>query len=124
MQAEIEIETKSGWKGTVTLTVPLNHIRSLELQKAKTSKLVTSKQMKAFETEEERDAAADRNVEILSNVYGFARKYVEKVDITGPEGRKCESLEAFDTNSELGEAWQSIAIKYAVGFGPGKTKSP
>lgn len=124
MQFELKIENKEGWKGTVTLAVPTNSKRLVTLTKCKVQRLLTSKKIKALETEEEREDAGVKNLEILNDVYEGFRKNILAVDIKGPNGEEVKSLEALDLEDGLAYVFLDIANKFCEGFGPGKTKSP
>lgn len=120
MQADLKIKTKSGWEGTVTLTVPLNHKRTLVLSKCRAHQLMDSKKIKALETEEEREAAGDKNLDIMAAIYEAAREYIVAVDLKGPDGETCTNVEEFETRRGLENCFVDIASKFSQGFGPEK----
>lgn len=124
MQALVKIETKTGWKGTVTLTAPASHKRTMILMKCKVRELKDSKKIKALKNQKERDDAGERNIEIMAMVYDSVREFIDEVDLEGPNGAKCESVEEFEHAEGLEMAFLDIAAEFCEGFGPKKPKSP
>lgn len=124
MQAQVKIDTKTGWKGTVTLTVPAAHKRTMILMKCKVRELKDSKKVKALRTQRERDEAGERNVEIMATVYDNVRDFIDEVSLIGPEGKTCEDLEGLEHTEGLEMVFLDIAAEFCEGFGPKKPKSP
>lgn len=137
MKYEIAIETKdektgdTKVSGTVSIEVPLHHIRMANVAAIGGHKLKGTdgvkkpkggKNAKEDENDKEILSSYEHNMPILSKAYGFARESIKEVDLKSKSGAECKSLEEMEANNEFQGVWPVIAIQYIQGFGPGKSK--
>lgn len=117
---DVPVELKNGWKGKVTMEIPLSHQRMAVMAQVGAGRMMGSKDVK---TKADKERSFEVNLPILAKAYDEARKLIRSVDLTGPGEKKCTTQDEMETLSDLDEVWILVASQYLEGFGPGKTKS-
>jgi hypothetical protein len=117
---EVLIELKNGWKGKVTVEVPLHHERMMVIADVGAGRMMGTS---AIKSPEDRAKSFEVNMPILGKVYDKARKLIQSVDLKGPDDQECKDQQTMETHPDLQDCWIILASQYLEGFGPGKKKS-